>query len=43
MIYFDQINVHVARHLSDLVDNGVIFILKINSSSMRVNRQLKKI
>jgi len=31
--YFDQVNAHVAGHLSDLTDNCVIFILKINSNS----------
>ena len=43
MADFDQVNAHVAGHLSDLTDNCVIFILKINSNSMRVNRQLKKL
>jgi len=43
MADFDQVNAHVAGHLSDLADNGVIFILKINSNSNHVNRQLKKL
>lgn len=40
---FDQVNAHVAGHLSDLADSCVIFILKIKKKSHACISRIKKI